>query len=200
MSGGVATCATTALAVGSQAFTAVYSGGQDFNPSTSTAINRTVAKAATTTVEASSDSTTTWNAPVTYTCSAGFGSVVADYNGDGTFATSTVTVAQTVSRSFSRTLMTSSRKRSPAGEPVTFRVVVASDGDGVGTPTGLVSLYRVRDNSSRAWIGRGNLRAGGITRITVSDLPIGSYKIVAEYRGTTLHRPSTRSMTQTVHA
>ncbi len=127
-----------------------------------------------------------------------FGSVVATYNSGRTFAASTVTTGQTVLRSFSNTLLTSSQKNATAGDAVIFRVVVASEGDGAGTPTGLVSLYRVRANGSRAWIGRGNLGAGGRARITVTDLPIGAWKIVAEYRGSTQHRGSHRSMTQTM--
>ncbi len=126
------------------------------------------------------------------------GHVVATYNSEPTFAASTTTMGQTVSRSFSNTLLTSSQKNATAGTVVIFRVVVASQGDGAGTPTGLISLYRVRANGSRAWIGRGNLRTDGSTLITVGNLPNGAWKIVAEYRGSTQHRASHRSMTQTL--
>jgi hypothetical protein len=127
------------------------------------------------------------------------GHIVAAYNTTTNFLASTINVAHTVSRSLSRTLITASRKNAPAGTPVTYHVVVASDGEGAGTPTGIVALYRARANGSLQWIARGHLRDGA-TDITVSGLPVGTYKIYAEYRGSTEHRPSQRSMTQTVTA
>ena len=90
-----------------------------------------------------------------------------------------------------------SRKNSHLGDPVTYGVVVSPVSPGAGTPTGLVALYRERANGSRQWIGRGNLRSGE-TAIRVTDLPLGRYKIIAVYRGSTTFRPSQRSMTQTV--
>ena len=125
------------------------------------------------------------------------GTVLATYNTSTNFLTSSREIDQTVSRSFSRTLMRSSDRTTSFGRPVSFSVVVASDGDGAGTPTGLVALYMVRPNNSRQWIGRGNLSSGATT-IVVSDLPVGTYKIVAEYRGSITHRPSHRSLTQTI--
>jgi hypothetical protein len=126
------------------------------------------------------------------------GYIVADYAATTNYMGSSITVANTVSRSLSRTLLTASPRNSTLGAPVTYKVVVSSDGEGEGTPTGLVTLYREVNNSSRQWIGQGNLKTGGILMITTTDLPLGSYRIIAEYRGSATHRPSARSMTQTV--
>ena len=123
--------------------------------------------------------------------------IVAEYSGSLNHNTSALTIDQTVQRSLSKTLITSSKKNSKVGQPVTYNVTVGADGEGEGVPTGLVAIYRVRPNGTLQWIGRGNLR-NGVTNIVVSDLPVGSYKIEAQYRGTETFRPSVRTMTQTV--
>ncbi len=126
------------------------------------------------------------------------GHIVAAYNTTTNFLASSINVAHTVSRSETRTLITASRRRAPAGTAVTYHVSVAADGAGAGTPSGIVALYRARANGSRQWIARGHLR-GGVTDIKVSGLPVGTYRIYAEYRGDADFRPSQRSMTQTVN-
>ncbi|MGZ6978271.1 MAG: Ig-like domain-containing protein, partial [Acidimicrobiia bacterium] len=249
VSAGVATCLTGATPVGAESITAVYTdvlnifSGSNYSASTSPAIVQTVSRAAATTALVSDHNPSRFGQAVTLTATvtstagtptgtvsffvvlsdtthqpiatvslvAGAastttaalpvhnGSVIAEYNGDANFAASTHTTPQTVQRSLSRTLMTSSDKTSTIGQAVTFRVTVASDGTGSGTPTGLVALYMVRANGSRQWIGRGNLRSG-VTFIVVPGIPMGPHKIVAEYRGTMDFRPSSRSMTQTVSA
>ncbi len=125
------------------------------------------------------------------------GHIEADYATTTNYLASTHTSSQTVSRALSKPNIVASRKNSHLGDPVTYGVAVSSVAPGAGTPTGLVSLYRERANHSRQWIGRGNLHSG-LTAITVTDLPLGSYKIIAVYRGSTNNRPSERAMTQTV--
>ena len=125
------------------------------------------------------------------------GHVVASYATTTNYRASTHTFAQRVSRSSSKPYVAATRKNSHLGRAVSYRVVVISVRPGAGTPTGLVALYRERANRSRQWIGRGNLRSGE-TSITATDLPLGHYRIIAVFRGSTSHRPSERSMTQTV--
>jgi hypothetical protein len=106
-------------------------------------------------------------------------------------------LTQVVDRSGSRTELTPLDSPAKAGTSVRFGVTVTSAGDGAGTPTGLVALYRVRANDSREWIGRVNLRDGaGI--ITVAGLPVGLHTVVAEYRGSVDHRDSHRSARQRI--
>ena len=98
-------------------------------------------------------------------CRKNLRTLFAEYNGASSYALSTTTFAQTVFRSFSWTSMTSSINPATFGRPVTFRVAVASAGDGAGMPTGTVALYRVGANNSRRFIGQATLR-NGVARIT----------------------------------
>jgi hypothetical protein len=241
LTGGVATCATTSDPAGTAQITAVFSGDTNFTASTSPAIAQVVAKAATSTALASnhnpsrSGQAVTFTATVTSTAGTPTGSVtfsrvkddstletlgtgtltagvatfttaalpvqnghiVADYATTTNYLASTHNSSQNVQRSVSKPFVVSSQKNSELGKPVTFGIVVSPVTPGAGTPTGLVSLYRERANGSRQWIGRGNLRSGE-TAIRITDLPLGSYKVIAVYRGSTTFRPSERSMTQTV--
>lgn len=238
---GVATCATTSEPIGTALITAVYSGVPSYSTSTAPAITQTVSKAATVTALASnhnpsrSGQAVTLTATVTSTAdtptgtvlffqverdsshtllgssptTAGVasittdamhvrtGTVIAEYSGSANFAASTHTSPQTVLRSFSKTLMSSSQKRSRVGQAVTFTVTVTSDGEGVGTPTGKVVLYLVRPGSSRLALGTAKLK-DSVAAISVSTLPAGAQKIAAEYEGSENYRESHRSMTQTV--
>ena len=64
---GTATCATTALPVGTDAITAVYSGNGSYATSTASSINQTVGAAPTATAVLADDSTTSWGTLVTFT-------------------------------------------------------------------------------------------------------------------------------------
>ncbi len=67
LSGGQATCTTSALAVGSHTITAVYSGDGNYNGSTSAALTQTVNKANTSTALSSSANPSTYGSSVTFT-------------------------------------------------------------------------------------------------------------------------------------
>jgi hypothetical protein len=123
------------------------------------------------------------------------GTVIADYNGSASYAASTHTSPQTVSRSFSLTLMRSSQKRSTLGQAVTFTVTVASEGEGSGTPTGKVELFNL--DGTPMSLGTAKLK-NGVATFTMSDIPVGTHKIGANYLGSETHRESKRTMTQTV--
>jgi hypothetical protein len=124
--------------------------------------------------------------------------VIAEYAGTTTFATSTDTVSQTVNRSFSRTLLTSSANPSKYGQVITLSVTVNAMAPGGGQPSGKVAFYRVHDGQ-RTWIGTEPL-ADGATALRTSKTPVGVSTIVAEYTGGTNHRESTRSIQQRVKA
>jgi hypothetical protein len=118
--------------------------------------------------------------------------IIAQYAGTTTFATSSDTVSQTVNRSFSRTLLTSSANPSRYGQVVTLSVEVHAMVPGGGQPSGKVAFYRVHDGH-RAWIGTERL-VDGATSLPTSRGPIGVNTVVAEYKGGTNHRPSSRSL------
>ncbi len=125
-------------------------------------------------------------------------SITAFYSGDAVSATSTSSAfSQAVASSTTRTDLTPRDSPAKAGTTVRFRVIVSSPGEGEGAPTGVVALYRVRDNGSREWIGRVNLRAG-VGIITVAGMPVGLHTVVAEYRGTESFKPSHRSARQRI--
>src|SRR5207244_1906407 len=67
LSGGTATFATSALAVGSHSITASYGGDTNFNTSTSAVLTQTVNKANTTTTVASSANPSVFGQSVTFT-------------------------------------------------------------------------------------------------------------------------------------
>jgi hypothetical protein len=124
--------------------------------------------------------------------------IIAEYAGTTTFATSSDTVSETVNRSFSRTLLTSSANPSKYGQVITLSVEVHAMVPGGGQPSGKVAFYRVHDGQ-RMWIGTEPLMDGHTTLAT-SRSPVGVNTIIAEYRGGPNHRESTRSIQQRVKA
>ncbi|HBI25381.1 TPA: hypothetical protein DDX30_01165 [Candidatus Wolfebacteria bacterium] len=96
LSGGVATLATSSLAVGAHSITATYNGDTNFNASTSAAVSQTVNKANITITLASSLNPSTYGDLVTFTATttSGLGTpsgTVTFKNGGVAFATSTLT-------------------------------------------------------------------------------------------------------------
>ena len=106
-------------------------------------------------------------------------------------------ITQVVNRSVTHTALTPMDTPAKTGKSVRFHVAVTASGNGDGTPTGIVALYRVRANDSREWIGRASLRAGSAT-ITVAGIPVGLHLIVAEYRGDADFGASHRSARQRI--
>jgi large repetitive protein len=124
--------------------------------------------------------------------------IIAEYAGTTTFATSSDTVNQTVNRSFSRTLLTSSANPSKYGHVVTLSVEVHAMAPGGGQPSGKVAFYRTHDGR-RSWIGTAPL-VDGTTTLRTSRSPIGVSTIIAEYNGGPNHRESSRSIQHRVKA
>ena len=67
VSGGIATCVTNALPVGSHSVTATYGGDTNFQSSASSAVNQTVNRASTITTVASNNNPSTFGQSVTFT-------------------------------------------------------------------------------------------------------------------------------------
>jgi hypothetical protein len=124
--------------------------------------------------------------------------VIAEYSGNSTIMASNDSVDQTVSRSLSRTLMSSSANPSRYGDVVTLTVEVRSMGAGEGTPKGKVAFYRVTAGA-RKWLGTRVLE-DGVTTIRTAKTPVGVSDMIAEYHGNGNFRPSSRTGVQRVHA
>lgn len=122
--------------------------------------------------------------------------IVAEYAGATIFASSTGTFDQTVNRSLSRTLMTSSANPSKFGQVVTLSVEVRPMVPGGGQPSGKVAFFRVTDGH-RTSIGTARL-VDGKTSLQTSGTPVGVHTMIAEYAGGVNHRPSSRSNQQRV--
>jgi autotransporter-associated beta strand protein len=110
----------------------------------------------------------------------GSNTVIAVYQGNTDFATSTsAPVTVTVAQAATTTTVTSSSPLAVAGQPVTFTAQVTPVISSVGTPTGSVTFYT--DDTP---IGTGSLDAAtGVATFTTSTLGFGPQSITAVYSG-----------------
>jgi uncharacterized protein (DUF2141 family) len=105
--------------------------------------------------------------------------VVATYDGDGSFQGSTGSVAQTVQRAQTATVVTSSANPAQSGEAVAFTAEVDPVAPGAGDPTGTVTFTV---NGVR--LGNPVMVVDGkATSSTFASLSPGKYAIAATYSG-----------------
>lgn len=110
-------------------------------------------------------------------------SIVAAYNGNTNYATSTSSaLAQTVQSTVTSTSLTANGT-GLMGKPLTFTATVTSS---TGTPTGNVTF---KDGATV--VGQGSLNAQGVATITTTTLPVGNHNIVAVYGGDANYTTST---------
>jgi len=103
-------------------------------------------------------------------------SITAKYNGDSNYtASSSATLAQSVSQSGSSTALAASANPSSYGQAVTFTASVQASYS--GTPTGSATFF---DGGTS--LGSVNL-SGGSAQLTLSNLSLGSHSITAKYNG-----------------
>ena len=122
--------------------------------------------------------------------------ITATYESDGTFASSSSSISQTVQMSTTTTIADSAPNPSRYGDSVMFTASVTVDSPGSGTPTGYVTFY---DGAS--WLGSAWLDASGNASVTTSNLGIGSHSVTACYNGDgNFVGSSSLSHTQTVDA
>jgi len=128
------------------------------------------------------------------TLTAGAQSITAIYGGDSNFVGSTSSaLAQTVNKSASTTVLTSSPNPSVSGQSVTFTATVTASGS--GTPTGTVTF-----NNGGTAIGTGTLNNAGVATLSLTTLTVGAQSITATYGGDGNFVTSTSSaLTQTVN-
>jgi hypothetical protein len=114
--------------------------------------------------------------------SVGSHTITAVYGGDNNFLTSSASggsgVTQTVNKSPSTTVLTSSPNPSVSGQAVTLSATVTASGGGSGTPTGTVTFL---DNGAPT--GNGILNVSGVATLTINSLAVGSHNITATYPG-----------------
>jgi Tol biopolymer transport system component len=112
------------------------------------------------------------------TLAVGSHSITAVYNGDGNFTgASSTSLAQSVNKAASSTVVVSSANPSLFNQSVSFTATVAAVSPGAGTPTGTVNFL---DGS--ASLGSASLTAGQAT-FTSSSLSVASHSITAVYVG-----------------
>jgi hypothetical protein len=108
--------------------------------------------------------------------SLGSHSISAKYNGDSNYtASSSASLAQSVSQSGSSTALVSSANPSSFGQAVTFTAAVQPSYS--GTPTGNVTFF---DGGTS--LGSISL-SGGAAQLTLSNLSLGSHSISTKYSG-----------------
>jgi hypothetical protein len=136
----------------------------------------------------------------TATCSTadlpvGVHTITAEYgSGTGYAASTSPETTQTVMPAPTSLVLTSDADPTVYGQPVTF---TATAGSGVGTPTGDVAFFVVRDDLTRRWLATVAL-ASGVATTTTSGLAVGRHTIQAVYRGSPTFAARTHTMEQRV--
>jgi Big-like domain-containing protein len=120
--------------------------------------------------------------------------IVASYSGDATFATSSGTTVQAVTRAGSTTTLAASPNTSTAGQTVTLTATVTPDARSTDTPTGTVTF-----EEGTTVLGTAPLN-DGIATFAISTLAVGSPSIAAVYSGDADFATSIGVTTETVNA
>ncbi len=128
------------------------------------------------------------------TGSLGVGShtILAVYEGDGTYGSSQASLTQTVNALASATALTVTPSTSVFGQSVTFTATASGSG---GTPTGTIDFF-----SDGNWIDEENVGVNGTASFSSTALPTGSHQFTATYNGDATYNVSSGSVSQTVNA
>lgn len=121
-------------------------------------------------------------------------SIVAAYGGSDDHASSiSPRVGQTIVPATTSLSLIATPNPSHFGQAVRFSVTVRENGDGIGTPGGIVTFKR-----NGVLLGRARLDRGTAS-LTTTSLPVGRYPITAFYSGDESHVASaSTAVTQTV--
>ncbi|MFI0779866.1 Ig-like domain repeat protein [Streptomyces sp. NPDC021212] len=129
----------------------------------------------------------------TYTTTTGSPfTITATYGGDNSYAGSSGTDTQTLSRAATTTAVVSTPNPSTTGDPVTVTATVAPVAPGTGTPTGTVTLAIPGRTPQTVTLVNGTASA------TFNPLPKGTYTVTANYNGSVNYAPSAGTTTQVV--
>jgi len=223
---GAASLPVSTLPVGTHTMTAVYSGDVSNAPATSAALTQTVNKSPSAVTVSSSANPSTFGQAVTFraavtpasatgsvqfldgvtvlgtealsggtaaltdsTLTVGPHSITAVYSGDGNDAAATSAVlTQTVNKSGSAVALTSSQNPSTVGQAVTFTAQV--------TPATATGTLQFLDGAA---LMASETLSGGKASATVSNLPVGTLSITADYQGDGDTASASAVLTQTVN-
>ena len=109
--------------------------------------------------------------------------ITVTYSGDSNYYVSSTTLDQTVNKTASSTVVTTSPSPSNYGDSVTFTATVSAAGSGGGTPTGSVDFDDEDTTTGQEQdLGSFNLYGDSVV-FTTSDLNAGSHQITATYSG-----------------
>ena len=140
-----------------------------------------------------------------FTFSEDNSSIRACYLGTPGFAASDGEYIQDVDKSPTLTTADDDIETSTVGQQVVFTVTVGASGGGVGTPTGIVTLYKLNGGTCTA-PGAGSLTLGsgllaaGVATINVTALPAGVHTVRACYPGDADFEASSGTDNHTVNA
>jgi hypothetical protein len=236
---GLATFSATNLSVGSHTLTASYGGDSNFATSTGS-VSQVVNQAVTATALVSSANPSVSGQAVTFTVTvtatapgagtptgsisftdqtnstvlgsatldangqATFSSaalsvadhtIVAAYGGDTSLAASTGSVVQTVNQASTSVVLVSSANPSTSGQSVTFTATVSPTAPGAGTPTGTVTFT---DQTTGTTLGAVSLDTSGQAALDTASLSVGTHTILAGYGGDSSFASSSASLDQMV--
>ena len=119
---------------------------------------------------------------------AGSQSVVATYNGNTNYATSTSTpVVEVVAQTTSTTTAQAAPANPQAGQTVTVTATVSSP---TSPPNGTVTV-----SLGGTVVGTGTLNAGGVTTVSISTLPVGTDVLTVTYAGNANYTASANAVT-----
>ncbi|MGP4002228.1 beta strand repeat-containing protein [Streptomyces sp. 8N706] len=124
---------------------------------------------------------------------AGSYSVIATYNGDTDYVSSTGTDTHVVERASTTTTVTSTPDPSVFGQVVTFTAVVTPVAPGAGVPTGTVTLTESGGGTITL-----PLDSNGVASVTSNALAVRTYSGTATYSGDANYAPSAGSDTHVV--
>ena len=120
------------------------------------------------------------------TLSVGSHFIVANYQGDSSFNTSSDGMSHIVVEIGTATSLASNLNPSTFGQMVTFTATVTVLPPGTGTPTGSVTFF-----NNGVPIGTSTLNASGVATLSISTLSVGRHPITAVYGGDATYDGST---------
>jgi len=226
LSGGLATYATSVLALGGHSITASYGGDANYSGSTSAVLAQTVNQSASTTSLSSNSNPSTYGSAVTFTATVaggGDGEIVTFMEGSTALGTGTLasgatifTISALAGGSHSITAVyggdtnyagSTSGVLTQVVDPITTTISVASNNNPstysssvtfTAAITGPPNGETVTFKDGAVTLGTGILDSGS-TQFTTSSLGVGSHSITAVYGGDSTYSSATSApLTQTV--
>ena len=113
----------------------------------------------------------------------GANTIAVSYSGDGTFGSTSTTLAQNVLSGTTTTLSNSTPLSAVYGQQQTFTATVSPLSPGTGTPSGSVSFYVDGGSVPLATVPLNGASGNDQASISTNLLPVGNHTITAVYNG-----------------